>query len=148
MLTVGVDTYITIEGVGTYATDNPFYQAFLALSTEEKECLLRKAAMKIDCLPFTGRKKDSSQSMAFPRNHQTDVPNEVKTAQALETLAYLDSEKQKRQDLQSQGVKSVTLGQVSESYGDGIKTGSMSIFGNSETYWLLRKYLAGSAVIV
>ncbi len=148
MLTVGTDTYITIEEVGTYAADNQFYQAFLALSTEEKELLIRKAAMKIDCLSFTGRKKDSSQSMAFPRDYQTDVPNEVKTAQALETLAYLDSEKQKRQDLQNQGVKSVTLGQVSESYGDSIKTGSMSIFGNSETYWLLRKYLAGSAVIV
>lgn len=148
MLIVGTDTYITIEDVGTYAAGNPFYQAFLALSTEEKECLLSKAAMKIDCLSFTGRKKDSSQSMAFPRDCQTDVPKEVKTAQALETLAYLDSEKLKRQDLQNQGVKSVTLGQVSESYGDGIKTGSMSIFGNSETYWLLRKYLAGSAVIV
>lgn len=148
MLTVGIDTYISIEEVGTYAADNKFYQAFLSLSAEEQERLIRKAAMKIDCLSFTGIKKDSSQSMAFPRDYQTDVPNEVKIAQALETLAYLDSEKIKRQDLQNQGVKSVTLGQVSESYGDGIKTGSMSIFGNLETCWLLRKYLAGSAVIV
>ncbi len=148
MLTVRTDTYITIEEVGTYAADNQFYQAFLALSTEEKECLLRKAAMKIDCLSLSGMKKNISQPMAFPRDYQTDVPNEVKTAQALETLAYLDSEKLKRQDLQNQGVKSVTLGQVSESYGDGIKADSMSIFGNSETHWLLRKYLAGSAVIV
>lgn len=148
MVTVGVDTYIAANEVGTYAADNKFYQAFLALSTEEKECLLRRAAMKIDCLSFTGRKKDSSQSMAFPRDCQTDVPKEVKTAQALETLAYLDSEKLKRQDLQNQGVKSVTLGQVSESYGDGIKADSMSIFGNPETYLLLRKYIAGSAVIV
>ena len=148
MLTVGTDTYITIEEVGTYAADNQFYQAFLELSTEKKESLIRKAAMKIDCLSFTGRKKDGSQLLAFPRDYQTDVPNEVKTAQALESLAYLDSEKLKRQDLQNQGVKSVTLGQVSESYGDGIKTGSMSIFGNPETYLLLRKYIAGSAVIV
>lgn len=148
MLTVGTDTYITIEEVGTYAADNQFYQAFLELSTEKKESLIRKAAMKIDCLSFTGRKKDNSQSLAFPRDYQTDVPNEVKTAQALETLAYLDSEKLKRQDLQNQGVKSVTLGQVSESYGDGIKTDSTLIFGNPETYLLLRKYIAGSAVIV
>lgn len=148
MLTVGTDTYITIEEVGTYAADNQFYQAFLALSTEEKESLIRKAAMKIDCLSFTGRKKDSSQSMAFPRDYQTDVPNEVKTAQALESLAYLDSEKLKRQDLQNQGVKSVTLGQVSESYGDGIGKGSESVFNNPEIYLLLRKYIAGSVVIV
>ena len=72
-------------------------------------------------------------------HYEDDVPKEVKTAQALETLAYLDSEKLKRQDLQNQGVKSVTLGQVSESYGDGIKTGSMSIFGNSETAGWNRK---------
>ena len=148
MLTVGTDTYITIEEVGTYAADNQFYQAFLELSTEKKESLIRKAAMKIDCLSFTGRKKDNSQSLAFPRDYQTDVPNEVKTAQALEALAYLDSEKLKRRDLQNQGVKSVTLGQVSENYGDSIKADSMSIFGNPETYLLLRKYIAGSAVIV
>ena len=59
MVTVGVDTYIAANEVGTYAADNKFYQAFLALSTEEKECLLRRAAMKIDCLSFTGRKNFS-----------------------------------------------------------------------------------------
>ena len=148
MLTVGTNTYISIDEVGTYGSDNKFYQAFLALSTEEKECLIRKAAMKIDNLSLTGRKKNIHQSMAFPRDYQSDIPNEVKIAQTLETLAYLDSERTKRQELQEQGVKSVTLGQVSETYGDGIKTGSALIFGNSETYWLLRKYLAGSVAIV
>lgn len=148
MLTVGTNTYISVDEVGYYAADSKFYQAFLALSDEEKESLLRKAAMKIDLLPLTGRKKSVFQKMAFPRDYQTDLPENVKMAQAIETLAYLDSERLARQDLQNQGVKSVTLGQVGESYGDGVKTGSMSVLNSSEAYTLLRQYLVGSAVIV
>jgi hypothetical protein len=148
MLTVGTDTYITVEEVGTYAADSPFYQSFLALSTEQKESMLRKAAMKIDLLPLIGRKHSVMQTMAFPRDYQTDVPENVKAAQALETLAYLDTESLKRQELQNQGVTSVSLGQVSESYGSAVQSGIFSAINSREAYLLLRKYLAGSAVIV
>ena len=148
MLTVGVDTYIAIDEVGYYAADSKFYQTFLALTDEEKECLLCKAAMKIDLLPLTGRKKSVFQTMAFPRDHQTEVPENVKAAQAEEALAGLDSEMIKRRELQIQWGLSVSLGQVSESYGDVAAAGSMSGLYSSEAYLLLRPYIAGSAVIV
>ena len=148
MVTVGVDTYIAANEVGCYAPDRKLYMAFLDFDEGEKDYFVRKAAIKIDSLPLTGKKKNPSQPMEFPRDYQTEVPDDVKIAQAIETLTYADSERARRQELQNQGVKSVTLGQVSESYGDGIRKGSESAFNNPEAYLLLRKYIAGSAAIV
>lgn len=129
-LTVGTDSYITREEAETYLAENYLssdtkYTAWLTLSDNDADVLLRKAARLIDNQPIQGYKLLTTQTMAFPRILWTDavngfaeytVPDAVKHAQAeiAVTLALGNSEE--RADLQAQGVKSFTLGNLSETY--------------------------------
>lgn len=148
MLIVGVNSYVTLEEAREYVLGDKMYEKFLALSEEMQEYSLREAAERIDLLPLTGRKKSVMQSMAFPRDHQFDVPYQVKSAQVAEALAAIDGERSERQELQAQGVMSVTLGQVSESYsGSGAYYISLGL-KSEKAYYLLHRYIAGSVAIV
>lgn len=146
MLTVGINSYVTLEDALLLSQGMKQAEKFAALTDTAQENLLKNAAARIDLLPLSGRKLCAAQAMAFPRDYQTEVPEQVKTAQVLEALAALDDERNMRQSLQSQGVTAVTLGEVSESYG-----GSMAVSGgliSPDACQLLRRYIAGSVMIV
>lgn len=129
-LTVGIDSYCTRAEAEAYLEDNytstdTKYTAWLTLSDHDADVLLRKAARLIDSQPIQGYKLLTTQTMAFPRILWTDavngfaeydVPDAVKYAQAeiAVTLALGNSEE--RADLQAQGVKSFSLGNLSETY--------------------------------
>lgn len=148
MTEVGVNSYITpAEATGILIGNRTAAELWTALSTEEQEYLLKEAAIRIDGLPLSGRKKDKNQNMAFPRENQTDVPDTVKSAQALEAAAAADSEAADRRRMQEQGVMSVTVGQVSESYSSKVRWNGHLMYSN-EAYMMLRKYIAGSFPIV
>lgn len=145
-LTVNTDTYISIADCSTYLAANYLstdtkLTAWTALTDANKEVCLRKAARIVDRQPFVGFKETTTQLMEFPRYIYTDsgmynvseldvrfinddwflqtsVPNAVKYAQceiALE-LAQGSSDASERSELQAQGVKSFSLGKLSETY--------------------------------
>lgn len=148
MMTVGINSYVTLEEAREYAAGDKLYEKFADMTDETQEYYLREAAERIDLLPLTGRKKSMMQYMAFPRDYQSNVPYQVKSAQVAEALVAIDDERSERQELQAQGVTSVTLGQVSESYsGNGSNFTSLGL-KSEKAYHLLRRYIAGSAAIV
>jgi hypothetical protein len=168
-LTVGTDTYISLVNADTYLTNHYMstdtkLTAWNALSNSDCEVLLRKAAKVIDAQPIAGYKADLTQTMAFPRavytdaykNYphltpiipylvedyyvQTEVPADVKYAQCEIAIDLISPSK--RKELQREGVKSFSLGSLSENYGSG-RDNSLPY----EARELLKPYLAGSVPI-
>ena len=133
--------------------------------TGDKDAYLRQARRAIDRQRLVGIKSIANQTLEFPRAIQTsadirylpngyvqresgwlvqvDVPQDVIDAQveeALEMLVGVSS----RAELQRAGVKSFSLGDLSESYGS-INPGRLASY---EAQQLLAEYLAGGAPIV
>jgi len=169
-LTVDTDSYISLEDADAFVSANytsteTEFTTWDALEDADKEIYLRRACKKIDKQRFTGIKAVSTQALEFPRaimsdyrreqypalytilNNdwivQTETPQAVKDAQVEEALQLAIGEPQ-RLKLQRQGVKSFSLGSLSESYSGPNRITLIS----EEARDLLRPYLAGSAPII
>lgn len=190
MLTVGTDTYVTLDEANTYVDDNYVNSdeekvAWTALCTTDKEIYLKRATKKIDIQRLAGIKAVDTQTLEFPRalhsdyldkyfiysNRckyltnktcydvdetviqndtwiiESDVSQNVKDAQVEEALALITQGAQanKRLQLQRQGVKSFSLGDLSESYGSGIRT--VNTLTSTLAQELLKDYLNGGVEI-
>lgn len=146
MLTVGTDTYLTVREADALLNGERGAERWDALGDPEKESLLKAAALHIELLRYRGRKYSIFQGLSFPRGLNREIPAAVKRAQALEALALTDAQAQNRRALQEQGVQSVSLGKVSESYSGA--AGFQSPLCSMDAVGLLRPYLLGSAAIV
>ena len=175
-ITVGTDTYISLADANTYVTANHVststeYTSWTTLTDANKELYLKKAAKKIDRLYLRGVKAVSTQTLEFPRAIRTDyrrenfplinirldadwvietaVSQQVKDAQVEEALSMLvdGATANKRAKLQAQGVKSFSLGNLSENYGTGSKANGATKLLSTEAQELLRYYLLGSVNI-
>ena len=162
MLIVNTDTYILTTDCSTYlaahyiSTDTKLL-AWTALSSDNKDILLRKAAQIIDRQPLTGFKALATQTMEFPRAIYTDngvtglnnmfygdewyiepsAPDAVKYAQceiAIELVGGVSA----REELQRDGVKSFSLGNLSETY-----SGAQNNIISYEAKQLLAPYMGG-----
>jgi len=161
------NTYVS----GNYVSGSTEYVAWNALSDADKEIYLKKATKKIDRQILRGIKAIDSQTLEFPRaiksnyrfydenitgvsvnrynNYvvETEVSQLVKDAQVEEALALIvnGSSLSKRQQLQQQGVKKFSLGDLSEEYGTGLSSSfNSTVLASSEAKELLKYYLAGS----
>jgi hypothetical protein len=169
-LTVGTDTYIGVADATTYvgqyyiATDAEFV-AWAAAGAAGQEVLLRRACRTVDQQRYAGVKAVQSQILEFPRAIRTDaaqtdrlesnllfdgawvvqteVPAAVKHAQVEEALALVVGVPN-RIKLQRQGVKSFSLGSLSETYGSKPALRLLS----HQARELLRPYMALTAAIV
>ncbi len=167
-LTVGTNSYITLTEVATYLAENYIstdseYITWNALSEANKEVYLRKACKKIDRQIIRGVRAVSTQALAFPRTiysysgqgiktentffisgyyTQSAVPQAVKDAQVEEALCMAMGESDRRK-LQREGVKSFSLGSLSESY-----SGKPSDLISSNAKELLKPYLAGMVPVI
>jgi len=167
-LVVNLDSYLTqIEATAyvtaNYASTDAQYIAWNALSTTDKDARLRKATKIIDRQPLTGGKVLYTQTLAFPRAIPTDyyynqthpgfigwgngyyvqpsIPDAVKNAQ-VELALCLMTGTSKRLELQREGVKSFSVGNLSENYGSG-RSNPLPY----EVYELLKEFLATSVSI-
>ena len=141
-ITVNVDSYISLADAQLYLnkyhlSTNAYLVSWNALTDDDCEVLLRAAAQIIDRQPFVGFKSLTTQAMEFPRAIYTEistsqmllnnmfwsedwylqpsVPDVVKYAQceiALQLAQGADS----RVEMQRAGVKSFSLGKLSETY--------------------------------
>lgn len=143
--------------------------ALKALAAASQEWYCAEATRHIDQLPLRGRKYDidvvagvPDQPRAFPRiidgvacdwNSSTSlaiVPTDIKRAcmeEAIAIYAHLASgAATKRQDLQAQGVKSYSIGKLSETFGGAPANRSYGML-SQEAYRYLSKYVARSVPI-
>ena len=166
-LVVLTDSYLLLAAADTYlsehyATTDAKMILWTALTDANCETYLRQAALAIDRLPLTGYKAVSTQTMAFPRAVYTEfaseilnpvsiiqdenwyiqpsVPDAVKNAQC-EIAFQLAQGVSGRVDLQRQGVKSFSLGNLSESY-----SGKQNSIISYEAKQLLAPYMGGLRV--
>lgn len=173
MTTAVSDSYITtIEDFETRLTSDPRAAAIalLAASSGSQTWYLQKATAIIDNLPLKGStynyidKSDPAsdeQALMFPRvingyaydwddsTSTSVVPEDVKRATVEEAIAlydfYVSSPKdRKRRKLQDQGVKSISLGDFSESYGGVATSSKWKGLHSQEAYDLMKQYVAGA----
>lgn len=158
-LIIGTDSYITAADAATYLgkyhlSSESEMAAWAALSGEDKDVLLRKAAQRIDIQPLAGVRAQSTQSMEFPRaifTHyasniqiQASVPATIGQAQAEIALSMtLDGGESERIKLQREGVKSYSIGHLSETFG-GVSRDPLPL----EAQRLLAPYIGGGFEIV
>ena len=144
------DSYIATH----YSPKSAVRKRWESLSDDEKTVFLTNAFEAIEALPFRGRKAAPEQTAAFPRlpyqYGKTDegAPQRVKSAETELALWLSDENKressEKRSQLIADGVKSFSIGDLSESYGEPQK-GSQTFSAQSCTkaMELLTPYLSG-----
>ena len=164
MITVGTDTYISLTDANSYVVANYVstaseYTTWSALEDGDKEIYLKKATKRIDRQILRGKKASDDQTLAFPRSiyssnnrniksetafyysgwiTESEVSQAVKDAQVEEALALMQGEPE-RLKLQREGVKSFSLGPLSETF-----SGKRKDLISNEAKELLKKYLQGS----
>ena len=74
-------------------TDLTTYAAARNISLNETEAvLLTKALDYIELQKYSGTKTDPEQELQFPRNGETDIPEQIKKAQLVCAMIYNDGE--------------------------------------------------------
>ncbi len=137
------ESYCTIEYANEYFGRRLHAESWEQADNSTKEKALWQATRSIDRMPFRGRKTDLHQPFAFPRYPDTEIPEAVKEACCEEALAILESGNSQRRKLQQEGVQSITLGSMSETYIAGAGKGLLS----QEAKELLRPWLIGAVMI-
>lgn len=153
-LTVGTNTYISAADAETYFGTRLYADAWTDASADDKAKALIMATRTIDRQIFVGSKAGADQPLEFPRclpdkegwRCEANVPQAVLDATCEEALALLTSGNDPRRVMQRAGVKSYSLGSLSETFADGALAGSTAKRGliSDEAKALLRPYLAGA----
>lgn len=86
MLTVSVDSYITVSEETEIMCGTVYFEKWTSLTAEQQESALKFAAMQIYMLPFAGTKMSSAQMLEFSQKPDITVPQQAKTAQAFEAV--------------------------------------------------------------
>ena len=176
-LVVGTNTYISLADAKTYFTYQLYSTNWDLASDEQKTKALILACKKIDRQIIVGIKADETQALEFPRALyiyddfwldsnvdgqlnmsqngnwyiESTVAQCVKDAQCQEAEAILrlgtSYSVNKRQDLQSQGVKSFSIGNLSETYSIQ-STNRVGKLYSQEAQELIARYTLGSKVII
>lgn len=158
-LVVGTDTYISAADADTWCGLRLAGAALTAASEADQEAALRQAFERLERLLYEGEPTDADQTAQWPRTGVYDfhgtaldddvVPQCVKDAQCLEALALLDWDaldagRSTREDFQAQGVASVKLGDVTETYRAGGVVDPLSVALCARARLVLGPYLRRS----
>lgn len=136
-------SYVDLNEANEYFSNRLHAEAWANATESDKRKALVMATKAIDRQPLKGRKTDDKQPLAFPRYPDTEIPQAVKEACCEEALTILERGNNQRRKLQQEGVQSVTVGNVSETYKTGAGRGILS----QEAKELLRPWLIGAVMI-
>lgn len=136
--------YITLAEATTYYASRLHTGSWDDASDADKQKALDMATRAIDRMPIVGVKTGDDQANAFPRYPDEDVPQAVKDACCEEALALLERGNSQRRKLQAEGVVSMSIGGLSETYAVGSGRGLLS----QEAKELLRPWLLGAVNII
>ena len=138
-----MQSYCTIEYADEYFKNRLHAESWSGAASSIKEKALKQATKTIDRQPLKGRKATDEQELAFPRHPDAEIPEAVKEACCEEALALLERGNSQRRKLQQEGVQSLSLGNMSETYITGAGKGLLS----QEAKELLRPWLLGGVFI-
>ena len=138
-----MQSYCTIEYADEYFKNRLHAESWSGAASSIKEKALKQATKTIDRQPLKGRKATDEQELAFPRHPDAEIPEAVKEACCEEALALLERGNSQRRKLQQEGVQSLSLGNMSETYITGAGKGLLS----QEAKELLRPWLIGAVNI-
>lgn len=116
--------YATIEQANEYiqmyySSTDPLRVSWSALSNDDKQVALNRAEQFIDMLPLKGKSLEPGK--AFPREPDREYSlQQAKIATIELSIQRLNTEASARITLQSQGVKSYKIGDLSETFGAGM----------------------------
>lgn len=149
MLEKLINSYVTVEEADAYFANTLQSEEWNKYDISTKEKALITATRQIDRLPFSSKKLNSYQNLEFPRvstnlAFTNDIPDAVIYATCEQALFLLKGGS-KRQELQKQGVKSYSLGDLSETFADNLSEAQKTICPEALSY--LRKFLLGSVAI-
>lgn len=147
-------SYATVEEADKYVKER--YMTFETLrknwdnlSSEDRQTALTKANDIIDNLPLTGRKYSPTQSHAFPRGFNPEIPEKVRYAEVELALSYSDSDTvsamQEYRKMIDYGISAVSVGNFSESFLTYGKNGLQLHYGliSTEAERFLAPWLTG-----
>lgn len=100
--------YSTLSEANEYFEGRMFSDSWIISDNARRTQALTHAARLIDRLVFTGDKTDEDQEHQFPRDDETEVPQNIKFASYEIALALLDSKNPEDMDLNvtSEGILS------------------------------------------
>ena len=125
-----------------YSSGDSIRLAWEALSEPDKLVFLNRAEQTIDQLPITGR--PVVENKAFPRYPDTEIPVEVTNATIELAVQSINSEAKERYELQRQGVRSYSIGDLSETFSNSVVASSgVDAYAYSIVFPFLRKWLGG-----
>ena len=129
-------------------------EAWASVPSADKNRALATATIHIDALKalgggFLGRKAETNQMLEFPREGQNEPPEAIKRACCHEALALVemtaDTAAKRRERDRRQGVTSVSIGDVSESYESTGKSDTRALYSDL-AFSLLLPYRAVKGV--
>lgn len=170
-ITVGTNSYISVTDATSYFDERLYSTSWSSADAGDQSKALIMATKKIDRLKIRGVKADVDQTLEFPRalyangetfeapivgmrHHygpgwvaETEVSQDVLDAACEEAIALLagGSKANQRATLQAEGVKSFSIGKLSETFRTGVSSERLL---SLEAKQLLQRYLSGGAVIV
>lgn len=129
-----------------YSSGDSMRLAWESLNEADKLVLLNRAEQTIDHLPFNGKPMVSNK--AFPRYPEEDIPAEVTQATIELAVQSSNGEARDRYELQKQGVRSYTIGDLSESFsGAAAAAPGVDAYAYSIVFPFLRNWLGGGYTI-
>lgn len=114
--------YATVEQANAYIKDyyastDSIRTQWEALTEEDKRVMLNRASQVVDLLPYKGRPVHPGK--AFPRKPNEEYSLQMAMTATIELAAQqFNTEAKERFELQSQGVKSYKIGDLSETFGN------------------------------
>ena len=125
-----------------YSSGDSVRLAWEALNEADKLVSLNRAEQTIDHLPFGG--VPIVENKAFPRHPNDSIPEEVTQATIELAVQSLNTEAKERYELRKQGVRSYSIGDLSESFSDAALAASgVDAYAYSIVFPFLRKWLGG-----
>ena len=157
MLTVGTDSYVTVEYADGYIAEHYLPESveqkrWSDLGEGEKEIRLRLACEELEQLPWQGAARTKDQPLAFPRapyqsSTATEAPPKIKNAQVELALWRSDDQTQtdvaQREQLKLEGVQSISLGSLSMSFSGNGANASASALTCPTVSRLVTPYIRG-----
>ena len=140
---MAVTAYVTVEEATAYFASRLHSEAWTSAVDAARQKALTMATRAIDRTPVKGVKASYDQANQFPRYPDTEIPQAVKDACCEEALALLERGDSQRRKLQAEGVVSMNIGGLSETYAVGSSKGLLS----QEARELLRPWLLRAVMI-
>lgn len=154
-LTVGTNSYCTLEEAEAYMAAGPSQAAWTAADSAAREAALQAAFRTLERLRYAGAVSQPTQPAQWPRRGAYDatgrecaptrIPAFMLAAQCEEALALLtlaaDAGAPTRAALQAQGVAEIAVGDLREQYGPRPRPAGLT---SPQSYALIRPVLVRS----